>query len=530
MFVAIFNVLRALISVMAAVASGIAKVAGFLLFWVVTLPVVPFQTRVAPLHFAARKNKTSKIRQLLDSGEDIHSRNFGGDTPLHWAAIYNAPESVAALVERGADVNIENFRGVMPIHFAALGNAPNAVATLVECGADVNALVGNDYMHFHTKVLRRVNIISQGPILGGRSVMDWTKRGAAPLHAAAAFYAPAAIDRLVECGANVNARDDDGDTPLHAAAYHNIGIAVVKLIQHGASVNALNFLGQTPLDFAVSRKNKTAIALLRDCGGNIGKDVGESEKLSAIREFSPQFQYKMPGPLHRAAMEDDAQLITVLVNRGENVNGLTADGMPPIFFAVGFGSHNAIVRLARHGANVNADVPVGGELSLMHAAVAAEKEHPGVIASLVRCGGDTEAKGGDGHVPLHFAGMEGAIVAINALVHQGADIEARDDIYGGTPMHWAALSDAHKSIAEFAKHGANVNARAWDDGTPMHWAGNHGYLATISELVKLEADINALDDKGKTPLDWAENSGEEGAAEAAAMLRKLGAKRGADME
>ena len=48
----------------------------------------------------------------------------------------------------------------------------------------------------------------------------------------------AAVINLLERGANVNARDEDGDTALMFAAYKGHALVVALLLQYGANVYA----------------------------------------------------------------------------------------------------------------------------------------------------------------------------------------------------------------------------------------------------------------------------------------------------
>ena len=62
----------------------------------------------------------------------------------------------------------------------------------------------------------------------------------------------------------MNARDDGGWTPLHFAADNNESAAVIEaLLEAGADVNARSDDGNTPLDWAEIVGNETAIELLQ---------------------------------------------------------------------------------------------------------------------------------------------------------------------------------------------------------------------------------------------------------------------------
>lgn len=73
------------------------------------------------------------------------------------------------------------------------------------------------------------------------------------LHNAASEKRLSIVRYLVENGAKVNDRDNEGNTPLHkAASKGNLG-NVKYLIQKGADIKAKNSDGYTPLDVVDSR-------------------------------------------------------------------------------------------------------------------------------------------------------------------------------------------------------------------------------------------------------------------------------------
>lgn len=58
--------------------------------------------------------------------------------------------------------------------------------------------------------------------------------------------------RLVQSGANVNAKGLDNDTPLHDAASNGHLKLIKLLVERGADIHAKNSKGKTPLDVASS--------------------------------------------------------------------------------------------------------------------------------------------------------------------------------------------------------------------------------------------------------------------------------------
>ncbi len=74
---------------------------------------------------------------------------------------------------------------------------------------------------------------------------------------------------LVEKGADVNARNNDGRTPLLWATKNNNTELSVLLVEKGADVNARNNDGRTPLLWATEKNNTELSVLLVEKGASI---------------------------------------------------------------------------------------------------------------------------------------------------------------------------------------------------------------------------------------------------------------------
>ncbi len=212
-------------------------------------PMARVPWKETTLHRAARYNEEPRVIQaLLAAGADPMAR-AGKETPLHRAAEYNRnPAVIEVLLKAGADPMARAGWKNTPLHLAAGDNEnPAVIEALLEAGADPMAEDKWGLTPLFTAKYRGypavIKALADGAG-GARSVLKWT-----PLHEAAAINEnPAAIEALLQAGADPNVQDKDRNTPLHLAARYNENPAVTEvLLKAGADLAALNNLGLTPL-------------------------------------------------------------------------------------------------------------------------------------------------------------------------------------------------------------------------------------------------------------------------------------------
>ena len=104
---------------------------------------------------------------------------------------------------------------------------------------------------------------------------------------------------------------------------------------------------------------------------------------------------------------------------------------------------------------------------------------------------------------LYYAASYGIEHVVQALLAQGAEVDAVGGRVGATAFHAAALRGHLKIMDMLFQKGADPNASDYIDQTPLGSAALVGNVEVIRYLLDHGADPNFKDDKGRTAYDWA---------------------------
>src|SRR3989442_14684197 len=200
---------------------------------------------------AVRNRDAVRARALLAERVDPDVRQPDGATALHWAAQWDDVATVDLLIRAGAEINVTNDYGVTPLAVASQ-NGSTASATVVE--------------------------------------------------------------KLLEAGANPNARLPSGETVLMTASFAGNADAVKALLAGGANVNAAETArGQTALMWAVSEGHPDVARALLDYGADVNA--------RSTGQFTP---------LLFAARGGDIELARMLLAAGADIDAKGPDGSTPL--------------------------------------------------------------------------------------------------------------------------------------------------------------------------------------------------------
>lgn len=274
--------------------------------------------------------------------------------------------------------------------------------------------------------------------------------------------------RMLDAGADVNARDDYGFTPLHSCL--DAG-ACKLLLEAGAQVDARDDYGHTPLHLA-----------------------------------------------------DDAGVAQLLIQAGADINATHNDGASILYSASVRGSADVVRLLLENGVKTGNLNELLREVCTMG--------HPEVARLLIQAGADVRTADREGNTLLHYAcgypnyrdsvpGLpEPRKKLVEMLLQAGCSPHARNK-YGQTPLHTACSTDGNPGCVEaLLLAGAEVSATGCylrneggscestakivaegEEATPLHLAVWNQSHACIPALLAAGAETQAKDSRSRSAMD-----------------------------
>ncbi len=323
------------------------------------------------IHDAVRGGNLEKVRTLLEThSEWLNSADQNRKTPLHLALESGHINIARHLIDQGADINLKDADRAAPLHNAAyLGN------------------------------LEMVDLLLKK---GATSINEGNYREQKPLHLACEKGHPKVVTRLLDAGADIEARDSLGRTPLMVTSVSKNMEVVGVLVRRNADINASLKRGPatyTVLTISAMYGFKDLVDFLIDKGASISRDTLEPTLNSAVQT-------------------GHTRLYEYVQTQGLNV-ALLKDKNPALIYAAAAGGSIEIMRsLREHGFNVHQKDKDGW--TPLH--VAAAEGKIGMIDHLLAEGLDKNARNMRGESAYHVARSAGSAEAGNFLKKAGADI------------------------------------------------------------------------------------------------------------
>eukprot|EP00465_Bigelowiella_longifila_P012929 CAMPEP_0185259294 /NCGR_PEP_ID=MMETSP1359-20130426/8088_1 /TAXON_ID=552665 /ORGANISM="Bigelowiella longifila, Strain CCMP242" /LENGTH=317 /DNA_ID=CAMNT_0027845147 /DNA_START=141 /DNA_END=1094 /DNA_ORIENTATION=+ len=176
-----------------------------------------------------------------------------------------------------------------------------------------------------------------------------------PLHAAVQHKRKSVVVWLLENGANVNARTEDGSTALALAAYNGDLEMVKMLIERGADPSVKNQQGFNTLDVVEQMQWPEIKEYLLTPGRlqNAAR-LGDLATITRMLKKKPWRvnEIRVYAPLHAAARYNHSQMARFLLDQGAEVDIQMLDASTPLILAASEGYVEMVKCLIANGADL----------------------------------------------------------------------------------------------------------------------------------------------------------------------------------
>ncbi|MDR1485491.1 MAG: ankyrin repeat domain-containing protein [Planctomycetaceae bacterium] len=484
-----------------------------------------------------------ELAEFMLSMIDVNKTTQSGNSMISYAVQAKNLELVKYLVDRGADINLTTKYGNSLINQAVASGSIEIVKYLADRKVDVKKKNNNGltpfYFAYRSGSHANIDIV-KFLIRNGCDPKEVDKDGNTVLHHIFAENADKQVELLnflcVECGLDINKKNNDGKTPINYKINGMMSEKVLKrFIELGADVNAPDNLGLTPLHYVTRRTalgdhhntntGCMTMKLLIDNGANINspdKNGMTPIHLATMSSFYMCIEADLADELDPMVIYLKAKPIALLIKRGADINIPNKEGKTAKDFILTpfYNQHHVLQQLIRE---CNFDVKISNDnkqtflhLLAKRCATAEPSQYKSTlkfVKFLLDHGVPVNSKDKFGLTPLHYvAGAEitgqwhvnkqkAASTMIQYLIKNGADVNAKDN-NNTTPLHEVIKNKMDfKTIKLLITNGANVNEKDKDGSTPLHFAvGNISAFEISGFLLAFGADVNAKDKNNATPL------------------------------
>ena len=293
-----------------------------------------------PLLWAAYRDDSAKVDQLIRAGANVNAANDLGVTPLWTASLNGSVPIVKRLLDAGANPNMPLLSGETPLMAAARAGKTAVVDALLSKGANPNARGTRGQTALMWAVAQKHADVVKRLLVGGADVHarsdNWTQMMAVPPHGLLEY------NRLIPQG---------GDTALMFAAREGDLASAMVLVEAGANPSDADAWGVSATSLATFSGHGDIARFLLDKGADPNND-------------KPGFT-----ALHCAIMRRDEQTIEALLAHGANPNAPVKAWTPtrrasddyhfmpalvdatPYWLAARFTQPRVMRLLAKHGAD-----------------------------------------------------------------------------------------------------------------------------------------------------------------------------------
>ena len=303
---------------------------------------------------------------------------------------------------------------------------------------------------------------------------------------------------------------------LFSKVYENDEASVLDLLANGADPNCRDTHDFTPLHRATIGENANLVSILVAHGANVEAKPKDND-LTALKI---------------AVTDGLVDVARTLLEGGALVNRADESSFTPLHHATINQCGKLVDCLLAHGANP--DAPNRNGTTPLHIAASDDRlafydanysdtdsipdglfddsstefeftrndGDKAIFSALLKHSSRPDMPDGKGNTPLHFAAKSGFHEAVCQLLA----VPVQHDIAnldGHTPLHQAAGWGHSADVRILLKHGCQPDCKDNDGETPLHHAVRSGRPEVVQEMLAASLEPDAIDPCGRTPLQYA---------------------------
>ena len=433
-------------------------------------------------------SKSGSIEHFLihfdgpDQTCNMKGENHWQNTVLLMQVIADGDDRLLEMLLEPMSITVEtNNHGSEEVLFAIENRRPECLKILLQKGANPNA---NDGKHFAVhKAASSGNeelvetLCQHGANLDARDI-----NGQTAVHYAVYYQNLPILLDLIYYNANLDIADNNGQTAVHYAVFFGNMRFLRTLVMAKASVDICDQTGRSPLFVAIWKGHLDIIKLLLINHATI-------DNVAAAINLPPLSTEEVVTPVMYAAAIGLHEVLELLLNAGgdphlrKNENKRSA-----LFYAFHF-NRKECVDAIRTGSNI--------EKELMEAC---EQKDVSYVKLLLNLNPNLHETDELGETAVTKAAASGSVDVLQHLLQVGADVDpVLDREYGKTPLMAAAAYGKTDCVNVLLERNAVVNRANEYGQTALWFAAKLGRTDCVCTLLKAGADANMASRSG-TPL------------------------------
>ncbi|XP_059143882.1 serine/threonine-protein phosphatase 6 regulatory ankyrin repeat subunit B-like [Physella acuta] len=285
-------------------------------------------SNIPVLFYCAQKGDYKCVEKLIEKGADVRYKDSLGDTALMYAS---RGVCVPVAYSPKAKTKVED-RLITEDHVRCM-------EVLIQHGADVNArnFIGCSPLTYCTMYGSKSGV--EKLLDKGARVDDKNNEGKAALHFAAVSYTDKqhdCVSAILRHGADVNITDSEGNTALILSVMNKNLQCIQKLLEYKPDLDVQNKIGVSALGLSAEHNKDDIVSLLLKAGAkhNIKFNKGETALIIAAKHNS-------------------VKVLKLLLGSGAVVNEVDDEGNTALIAAADNFNDESISCLLEAGANVN---------------------------------------------------------------------------------------------------------------------------------------------------------------------------------